>query len=776
MPVTAVRRRALTAAVAAAALLVGGAAVGVPALASADTTVVEFTGDAGDALTQGVPRSVAPPAATIDATGTTSSIHVSVVGTETWDFVLEPPAGEELTSGTTYPIAKAGDQTGLDAGFDLSGEGRSCTAFDGTFTLDELTTDAETGAVTALAASFVAHCNGSIASARGVVYVHSSLSYAATSSLTIGGTATQYAGGTVDLGGTLTGPGGPIAGVTISLSRKDGAVVTPLTPAVTQADGTWAATLPFGLNDATYTASYAGDADHADAQQQHVVALKAPETSAITLTGPDHTFVSTSVLLTGNLSGPGGPIPAADILLTRTDASGTTNLPTAKTGSDGNYSATVAVGSSDATFKASFAGDAQRATVVATWVVTAVAPATSTLTITGPASALATSSVDLGGVLSGSSGVVEGATISLSRTDAAGTTALTTAVTGADGSWTATVPLGLTDGTFTASFAGDSGHVAVQASRKVDATRYDSAITVVLPTSTGRGVAYAVTGVVTGHSGPLGDQLVTLRRTDLAGTRDVSVRTDVNGAYTYTDTPAVGGPVSWRASWAGNATHSASSASRSLTVSRLRTTLTAKVSATVFAYGRTAYVSVHLGTTYNRRDVYVYARPLAWGFGGTKLIGHATVNSAGNALVPYTMRTQTQFIVRFSGDYRYDDAVVTVNSPLVKAAVSVALTGWYHKVGVIHLFHAVSPRQVITVMPYRPGRCFSTTVQAYQNRKWSTVAHLTCGRLDYTSHGYATLNSNRPLGIVFRIAASVGNDTASRSLAASSPWVYLQFT
>ncbi len=31
-------------------------------------------------------------------------------------------------------------------------------------------------------------------------------------------------------------------------------------------------------------------------------------------------------------------------------------------------------------------------------------------------------------------------------------------------------------------------------------------------------------------------------------------------------------------------------------------------------------------------------------------------------------------------------------------------------------------------------------------------------------------------GIVFRISASVGNDTASRSLAASSPWVYLQFT
>lgn len=775
MTLPVVRRRALWAAVAAIAVLAGGVVANAPAQAASDTTIVQFTGDAADSLTHGQPRAFAPPATAVSLSGTASAVQISVVGDETWDVAFVAPAAGTLTVGTTYPAVQPDDMTS-SAGFDLSSAEASCTTVSATFTVLDIATDAETGDVTAFAASFDSHCNGSLASARGVVYVHSSLAYAATTTATLGGPASSFAGGSVDLAGTLEGPGGPIAGAIVALSRLDGAVTTTFADAVTAADGSWTATVPFGNSTATYTAAYAGDSGHTAAQKHLVVALRAPETSTLSLEGPDSAYVSTTVELDGVLSGPGGPIAGAAIALSRTDAQGTVALPPVVTDVDGGFTTTAPLGTSDATYTAAYAGSAEHAAVQKTWVVTATARATSTLTVTGPASALATSSVDVSGSLTGSSGAVAGATITLSRTDTAGTTSLTSAVTADDGSWTATVPLGLTDGTFTASYAGDFSHDAAQATTTVAATRDPSTLTLVLPTAASPAVAYTVSGVLSAGGTPLVDELITLRRTDLAGTRTFTVRTNASGVYAYRDVPSVGGVVTWRATWAGDATHVAANVSKSFTVTRLRTLLTIKATATSYSYGARALITVHLGKTYNSRYVNVYARPLGILQGGTKLIARVKVNSLGNAVVSHILRARTVFTVRFDGDYRYDVAAVSTTTPMIRAYVSVTLSGYYKKLGSTYLFHAVDPKQVITVLPYRPGKCFSTTVQALQHGKWGTVARLSCGKLDYTSHGYATLRSNRPLGILFRISASVASDTASQSVAATSPWVYLQFT
>lgn len=770
-----VRRRALSATVLVGAVLAGGVVVNGPASAAPDTTVVEFTGDAGDSLTHGQPRSFAPPATTIGLTGTASSLQVSVVGSETWDFTFQAPDGSTLEAGSTYTAVKPESANASVGGFDLAGTGGSCTTVDAAFEVLDIATDAETGDVTAFAASFNSHCNASGAMSHGVVYVHSSLSHAATSTLTFTAPPSSFAGGSLDVGGTLVGPGGPIAGASISLSRRDGGVTTPLTGAVTEADGTWTAVVPFGSNDAEYTAAYAGDADHAAVQKKLTVALRVPETSTMAFGGPGSTFVGTSVDLAGELSGPGGPIDGATIVLSRSDITGTATLPATVTGSDGTFSAHVAVGSSDATFTASYAGDAQHAAVFKNWLVTAVAPATSTLTISGPASALATSSVDLSGSLTGSSGAVAGATVTLARTDQSGTTALPSAVTGADGSWTATVALGLTDGTFTASYAGDPGHVAAQASRTVLATRLSSTITLAVPSSVARGLAYYVTGVLTSGGSPIAGELVSLRRTDLAGTRTISVLTNASGAYVLRDVPAVGGAVAWRASWAGDATHGTSSASRALTVTRLRATVSIRTSASVYSYGTRALITVHLGTTYNRRDVYVYARSLGTTSSSTRLVAHLKVNAAGNAVLSYTMRARTTFTVRFDGDYRYA-AAAAATAPYVRAGIFVSVTGAYKKLGSTYLLHGVDPTVLISVAPSRPRTCFGATVQAYQYGRWSTVSTVACGRLDAASRGFVRMSSKRPLGIPFRMSVRVGNDTRSQSLAATSPWVYWQFT
>ena len=76
-----------------------------------------------------------------------------------------------------------------------------------------------------------------------------------------------------------------------------------------------------GSSTTTYVAEYAGSSDQVPATRQLQVVLKLPETSTISLSGPSSTYVNTSVVLTGVLSGPGGPIPGATVVLSRNIAS-----------------------------------------------------------------------------------------------------------------------------------------------------------------------------------------------------------------------------------------------------------------------------------------------------------------------------------------------------------------------------------------------------------------------------------------------------------------------
>ncbi len=115
--------------------------------------------------------------------------------------------------------------------------------------------------------------------------------------------------------------------------------------------------------------------------------------------------------------------------------------------------------------------------------------------------------------------------------------------------------------------------------------------------------------------------------------------------------PTIGGPVTWTASWAGDATYASVSTTGKVKIARLATALTIRTSATTYVYRARATVTVHLGTTFNRRDVYIYARPLGTSLKapGT-LLAHVRVNSLGSAVVSYTMRRRTTFTA--SGAWR----------------------------------------------------------------------------------------------------------------------------
>ena len=398
------------------------------------------------------------------------------------------------------------------------------------------------------------------------------------------------------------------------------------------------------------------------------------------------------------------------------------------------------------------------------------------LTLTGPTFTPPGEPVHLQGTLSDGTAAVPAATVSISRTDATGTTALPDVTTGPDGGYVVDDTMPTSSAVYTATFAGDANVQQLSATWSVKAQAYPSTITIVAPSTGKRGVAYAVTATLRSHSVVVPGALVTVKRVDLAGTRTSSARASAAGVVSLRDVPAVGGPVTWTLSWVGDVTHAAVTSARTVTIARTSTALTVKVSASAYNYGAKAVVTVHLGTTYNHRDVYIYARPLGAPAPAApgRLIAHVRVNSLGTAVVSYVMRSRTTFTARFLGDYRYG-AAARATSPYTRAKVTLLLGGWSSRSGSIYIYRGADPAQLITVSPNRAGRCFYAQVQALQGGRWATVAGVSCGVLDGGSHGYAILSSNRAPGVLVRIRAYVGNDSVTQTLAATSPWVYLKF-
>lgn len=163
------RLRTIGAALMTAALPVLGLAVGAgPAAAAGNTTgTVSFHGDDGDYITGGGSYAYASPGDTIQMSGTTTHVGISIDGAngDWWYLDFAAPTGSELAVGTytatRYPFNDAG------AGFDLSGNGRGCNTLTATFTINRIAF--ENGGVTDLAGNFEQHCEGWDAAAYGTL-------------------------------------------------------------------------------------------------------------------------------------------------------------------------------------------------------------------------------------------------------------------------------------------------------------------------------------------------------------------------------------------------------------------------------------------------------------------------------------------------------------------------------------------------------------------------------------------------------------------------------
>jgi hypothetical protein len=130
-----------------------------------------YKSDAGDYIGAGTSRSYAGDTTLFGLTGTvTGGVQFSVSGLrDTWTVWLMPPAGGRLKVGTFANTRRAPFQTGTSPGLDVSGNGRGCNTSTGSFTISVLSVDTS-GTVTAIAGSYVQHCEGVVPALHGTFH------------------------------------------------------------------------------------------------------------------------------------------------------------------------------------------------------------------------------------------------------------------------------------------------------------------------------------------------------------------------------------------------------------------------------------------------------------------------------------------------------------------------------------------------------------------------------------------------------------------------------
>ncbi|MFC4066950.1 hypothetical protein [Actinoplanes subglobosus] len=244
------------------------------------------------------------------------------------------------------------------------------------------------------------------------------------------------------------------------------------------------------------------------------------------------------------------------------------------------------------------------------------------------------------------------------------------------------------------------------------------------PSSATRAKPVTITGTLTASLPLPAGTPVTVTRTDLEypsgkalGTRTIAA----NGSFSFTDTTSAGGTVTYRVSYAGDATHAAVSATKAVAVSRTTPSLTINNNGKVYGYGATATFTAHLGATYKNRTVEIWADPYG-GDQGRRLLKRAGVNSKGNVAVSLKLYRNASVTAVFTGDAR--TAPKTVGATVyTKVPVSLKLSKQYKTSGGYKLYHKKTAAQFTVKMPAYSGRDAYLQVQIYYKGRWQNLAY-----------------------------------------------------
>lgn len=280
---------------------------------------------------------------------------------------------------------------------------------------------------------------------------------------------------------------------------------------------------------------------------------------------------------------------------------------------------------------------------------------------------------------------------------------------------------------------------------------------------------------------PAGARLA-VTRTDLdspGGKALPAVAVAANGTYSFTDTPPAGGTVTYKVTYAGDAAHTAASATDKVAVSRAATALTLNNNGKLYNYGTDVKFTAHLGTTYKNRTVQLWADPF-----GTdkpkKLIKTGTVNSSGNISAWVDMTRDTAVTAVFAGDARYAPKSVKVDA-YARVKVSTAVSRHYRtaKIGSTsyYWFHKNTDPLLTTTMTYYPGRQQRFDLQVYFQGTWhsSGSEYFPLG-----SNGKSAVSLGAPgeSGIRARMRSVYVNGSSGDTVNSTTygAWKYLYFS
>jgi hypothetical protein len=311
---------------------------------------------------------------------------------------------------------------------------------------------------------------------------------------------------------------------------------------------------------------------------------------------------------------------------------------------------------------------------------------------------------------------------------------------------------------------------------------YVTTATVTAPAGATRAQPLTVSGTLTANLTPPAGTPLSVTRTDLespAGKALAPVKLAADGAFSFTDTPYVGGTVTYKVAYAGDATYTAASASAKVNVSRVATTLVLNRNSTHYAYGSYVPFTAYLGTTYKNRVVEIWSDP--WGTDRPKtLVKRGTVDSHGNLSATIGLTRNTTVTAYFSGDAIH--APKTVKSTVyVRVKVFTSLSRYY-KTGTIgtvpyYFFNKNTSPLVTTSMVYYPGRTQLVQLQVYYRGTWYETASEYFA-LDTNGKSVISLGAPGEAGIQARVRSSYVHGSSGDILndTTHSAWQYFYFT
>jgi hypothetical protein len=297
------------------------------------------------------------------------------------------------------------------------------------------------------------------------------------------------------------------------------------------------------------------------------------------------------------------------------------------------------------------------------------------------------------------------------------------------------------------------------------------------PASATRAKAITITGSLTASLPLPAGTPVTVTRTDLEypSGKSLGTRTTAaNGSFSFTDTTSAGGTVTYRVSYAGDATHSAVSAAKAVAVSRTATSLTINNNGKVYGYGATATFTARLGSSYKNRTVEIWADPYG-GDLGRRLLKRAVVNGRGDVAASLKLYRNTAVTATFTGDARTAPKTVGATA-YVKVPVSLKLSKHYKTSAGYKLFRKKTAAQFTVKMPAYTGRKAFLQVQVYYQGRWQTLAYQYFPLKGGTA--VAPFSGGGLVGYKLRVRAAYrkGGSGDSVNYTTYGPYSYFRFT